>query len=67
MALTPTDLSGAAAFTVTGLIGDLDADAVTGALDVTAGSVAGLSIATGSGANTIHAQALTNNQFDPDR
>ena len=32
------------------------------ALDVTTGSVSGLPIATGSGVNTIHAQALTDNQ-----
>jgi Ca2+-binding RTX toxin-like protein len=48
---------------ITALIGNLDADLVTGILDVTTGAVAsGLSIATGSGSNTIHAQALTNDQ-----
>ncbi len=50
------------AVTVTGLIANLDATALSGALDVTTGTVAGLSIATGSGANTINAQALTNDQ-----
>jgi Ca2+-binding RTX toxin-like protein len=62
-------LSGQAAFTVDGLIGDLDAGnatapltALTGDLTVTTGSVAGLSVTTGSGVNTIHAEALTDNQ-----
>src|SRR6185295_10754740 len=55
-------LSGSAAFTVTGLIADLDAGTLGGSLDVTTGTVAGLSIATGNGGNTIHAEALTDNQ-----
>jgi Ca2+-binding RTX toxin-like protein len=55
-------LTGAADFTVTGLKGNLAATGVSGALDVTTIAVAGLSITTGSGANTIHAEALTDNQ-----
>ena len=62
-------VSGQAAFVVDGLVGDLDASnatapltALTGDLTVTTASVAGLTIATGSGANTIHAEALTDDQ-----
>ena len=55
-------LTGTAAFTVSNLIGNLEASAVNGGLNVTTGSVAGLSIATGNGANIIDASALTNNQ-----
>ena len=59
MALT---LAGSAA-TVTGLQGDLTATGVSGALNVTTVAVAsGLSIATGSGSNTITATALTAGQ-----
>src|SRR5581483_2964842 len=54
--------SSSANFTVSNLIGNLNADALAGALTVTTGAVAGLSIATGSGSNTIHADALTNDQ-----
>ena len=39
-----------------------DAGTLNGSLDVTTGSVPGLSIATGNGSNTIHAEALTDNQ-----
>ncbi|MBI1204120.1 MAG: hypothetical protein GC182_16585, partial [Rhodopseudomonas sp.] len=48
-------LSGSAAFVVTGLVGDLDASAVTGGLTVTTGDAADNSIAVtlGSGAATI--------------
>ncbi len=56
------DAGRAADFTVSGLIGNLDATALSGALNVTTGTVAGLSIATGSGTNTINAEALTNDQ-----
>ena len=57
-------LAGSAAETVTGgLVGNLAAGSLTGALNVTTGAVAsGLSIATGSGANTITAAALTAGQ-----
>ncbi len=41
---------------------NLDATALSGDLDVTTAAVAGLSIATGSGSNTINAEALTNDQ-----
>jgi Ca2+-binding RTX toxin-like protein len=57
---TALTLSGAAGFTVTGLQGDLTATSVGGTLNVTSVDVAsGLSIATGSGSNTITATALT--------
>jgi len=57
---TALTLSGAAGFTVTGLQGDLTATSVSGTLNVTSVDVAsGLSIATGSGSNTITATALT--------
>ena len=53
-------LQGSSALTVTHLIGNLDAHAFAGALNVTTGDVAsGLSIATGGGANIIDATALT--------
>ena len=56
-------LAGSAAETVTGLRGDLTATGVSGALNVTTVAVAsGLSIATGSGSNTITATALTAGQ-----
>ena len=56
-------LAGSAAETVTGLQGDLTATGVSGALNVTTVAVAsGLSIATGSGSNTIAATALTAGQ-----
>ena len=56
-------LAGSAAETVTGLQGDLTATGVSGALNVTTVAVAsGLSIATGSGSNTITATALTAGQ-----
>src|SRR6202030_566024 len=52
-----------AGFTVTGLQGDVTASSVSGALNVTTVDVAsGLSIATGSGSNTIDATALTAGQ-----
>ena len=57
---TALTLSGTAAETMTGLQGDLTATGVSGALNVTTVAVAsGLSIATGSGSNTITATALT--------
>ena len=43
-------LTGAAAVTVDGFKGDLDASGLSGALSVTTVAVAGLTIATGSGA-----------------
>jgi hypothetical protein len=52
-------LTGGAAETVTGLQGNLTASGVSGALNVTTVDVSGLSIATGSGSNTINATALT--------
>jgi Ca2+-binding RTX toxin-like protein len=55
-------LSGAGNFVVDDLIGNLDASGLTGDLTVTTGAVAGLSVTTGSGANSIHAEALTDNQ-----
>ena len=55
-------LTGAADFTVTNLIGDLNANGLNGDLNVTTVAVAGLTIATGNGANTINAQALSNDQ-----
>ncbi len=60
---TTLTLIGSAAETVTSLIGDVVASNLTGALNITTGTVAGLSIATGSGANTINAGALTNAQL----
>ena len=60
---TALTLAGSAAETVTGLQGDLTATGVSGALNVTTVAVAsGLSIATGSGSNTIAAAALTTGQ-----
>ena len=60
---TGLNLSGSAGFTVTGLQGDLSATGVSGALNVTTVAVAsGLSIATGSGSNTIIATALATGQ-----
>jgi len=57
---TVMTLSGAAGFTQTGLQGDVTASSVSGALNVTTVDVAsGLSIATGSGSNSIDATALT--------
>lgn len=56
-------LIGSAAETVTGLIGDVVASNLTGSLNITTGAVAGLSIATGSGPNTINASALADNQL----
>ena len=56
-------LSGLADFNVTGLIANLQASTLEGDLDVTTGTVAGLSIATGNGGNTINASALTDNQL----
>lgn len=55
-------LIGSAAATVTGLVGNVLASGLTGALNVTTGAVAELSIATGSGSNTINASALLDNQ-----
>ena len=56
---TTVTLSGSADFAVTGLKGDLAATGVTGDLSVTTVDVAsGLTIATGSGSNTIIATAL---------
>jgi hypothetical protein len=51
-------LDGQAQFTVTHLQGDLDADSLSGDLDVTTADIADLTIKTGSGANTIDATAL---------
>ena len=52
-------LSGSESYTVTGLQSNLAASNVTGSLNVTTGAVPALSIATGSGANTINAGAFT--------
>jgi Ca2+-binding RTX toxin-like protein len=54
-------LTGSAAFVVTGLVGNLDASALTGTLTVTTGDApdGDISIATGSGSNIINASALT--------
>jgi len=56
-------LSGSTNFTVTGLQGDISGGGVAGALNVTTVAVAtGLSVATGSGSNTINASALTSGE-----
>jgi hypothetical protein len=52
-------LSGSEGFTVAGLVGNVTATNVTGALNVTTLATSALSIATGGGSDTINASAMT--------
>jgi hypothetical protein len=55
-------LSGSAAETVNNLVGNIAATALSGTLNVTTDATTALSIATGSGAATINASAMTSGQ-----
>src|SRR5439155_2578793 len=55
-------LAGSESFAVTGLQRNLTATNVTGALNVTTAATSALSIATGGGADTINASAMTKGQ-----
>ncbi|WP_296715188.1 Ig-like domain-containing protein [Rhodoblastus sp.] len=55
-------LSGSAAETVNNLVGNIAATALSGTLNVTTGATTALSIATGSGAATINASAMTSGE-----
>jgi hypothetical protein len=55
-------LSGSATETVNNLVGNIAATALSGALNVTTGATTALSIATGAGAATINASAMTSGE-----
>jgi Ca2+-binding RTX toxin-like protein len=56
-------LIGSGAESVFNLAANLDASGLTGALNVTTRAVSAISIATGSGSNTIHAEAMSANEL----